>query len=78
MLQVARQFIKVETVLTTSANGSRVLHSDYTNVMLVPKQFIRLNRPQHPCDTQGPRHQIACENDCFERAVTSVTGYFRT
>ena len=74
VLEVGRHSIKVETVLTTSTNGSHVAHSDYLNVMLVPKQFIRMDRPKQSCDWQGSDHVVACRNECFERAVTSVTG----
>lgn len=54
-----------------SVAGGGTVKSQYMNIKLAPKEFVRIDHPLQPCRSgaNGPD----CEIECFQRAVTSVT-----
>lgn len=54
-----------------SAGGT--VKSQYMNIKLAPKEFVRIDHPRQPCRSGANGGGPDCEIECFQRAVTSVT-----
>ena len=75
-LTSSRQYSEMTTHYHRHANGSSggSVKSQYMNIRLEPKEFVRIDHPRQPCRSGDDAWSRGdCEIECFQRAVTSVT-----